>query len=51
MKWGQMSRDYIKKELKNQNVVFKVYANMGHAGCTEETRDTKEFLTNLLPSL
>lgn len=46
-----MSRDYIQKTLKNENIVFKVYPNMGHAGCTEETRDTKEFLNNLLPTL
>lgn len=48
IKWGQMTKDFLVNEVKNNNLTWKVYDGMGHSGCTEESKDSKEFLTNLL---
>jgi len=50
-KWGQMTRDFLQNEVKNEHVTWKVYDGMAHSGCTEESKDTKEFLKDLLPKL
>ena len=51
LRWGELTRVHLNEQLKNPNVVFKVYPDMGHSGCADESKDTKEYLTNLLAKI
>jgi len=47
-KWGQMSANILKEDLKVKDVTFKSY-DMGHSSHPKEIQDLKEWLSNVLP--
>ncbi|KAG8931969.1 hypothetical protein FRC02_001849 [Tulasnella sp. 418] len=48
-KWGEMSVDFLQKQLKVENLIFKSYP-MGHSAVPEEINDVKDWLSKHLPS-